>query len=133
MTREELDYISAMNMCDEISNEAYRKISCHCEVNEPKTEQEMQDLRLELHEQKLRLKDLKSELDMKVLNINTRIQELQADAQVVFEKMDRIEKLNIDATKIKKLEENVRIIDKTQNDMLNYLSDQAEKKGEGNA
>ena len=32
MTREEADFIAAMNMCDEISNEAHKKIMCHCEV-----------------------------------------------------------------------------------------------------
>ena len=37
MTREEADFIGGMNMCDEISNEAYKKIMCHCEVQEPKT------------------------------------------------------------------------------------------------
>ena len=31
MTREEMDYIGALNMCDEISNEAYQKIMAHCE------------------------------------------------------------------------------------------------------
>ncbi len=31
MTREDVDFISGMNMCDEISNEAYQKIMCHCE------------------------------------------------------------------------------------------------------
>lgn len=31
MTREDLDFIGSMNMCDEISNEAYKKIVCHCE------------------------------------------------------------------------------------------------------
>ena len=35
MTKEELDLIGAMNMCDEISNEAYRKIMCHCEEQQP--------------------------------------------------------------------------------------------------
>lgn len=35
MTREELDFIGSMNMCDEISNEAYKKIVCHCERQEP--------------------------------------------------------------------------------------------------
>ena len=35
MTREEADFIGGMNMCDEISNEAYKKIRCHCEVQEP--------------------------------------------------------------------------------------------------
>jgi len=35
MTREELDFIGAMNMCDEISNEAYRKITIHFEEQEP--------------------------------------------------------------------------------------------------
>lgn len=35
MTREELDFIGSMNMCDEISNEAYKKIVCHCEGQEP--------------------------------------------------------------------------------------------------
>lgn len=35
MTREEMDFIGAMNMCDEISNEAYRKIMTHCEEQEP--------------------------------------------------------------------------------------------------
>lgn len=35
MTKEEWDFIGAMNMCDEISNEAYKKISCHCEEQEP--------------------------------------------------------------------------------------------------
>ena len=34
MTREELDFIGSMNMCDEISNEAYKKIVCHCEEND---------------------------------------------------------------------------------------------------
>lgn len=31
MTKEELDFIGSMNMCDEISNEAYEKIVCHAE------------------------------------------------------------------------------------------------------
>lgn len=35
MTREEADFIGSMNMCDEISNEAYKKIMCHCEEQEP--------------------------------------------------------------------------------------------------
>lgn len=35
MTREELDFIGSMNMCDEISNEAYKKIVCHCGEQEP--------------------------------------------------------------------------------------------------
>lgn len=35
MTREEADFIGGMNMCDEISNEAYKKIVCHCEEQEP--------------------------------------------------------------------------------------------------
>ena len=35
MTREEMDFIGSMNMCDEISNEAYRKIITHCEEQEP--------------------------------------------------------------------------------------------------
>ena len=35
MNREELDFIGAMNMCDEISNEAYKKIVCHFEQQEP--------------------------------------------------------------------------------------------------
>ncbi len=34
MTREDLDFIGSMNMCDEISNEAYKKIVCHCEEQE---------------------------------------------------------------------------------------------------
>lgn len=38
MTREDLDFIGAMNMCDEISNEAYKKISCHFEEQEQKPE-----------------------------------------------------------------------------------------------
>lgn len=37
MTREDLDFIGSMNMCDEISNEAYKKIVCHFEEQEPKT------------------------------------------------------------------------------------------------
>ena len=37
MTREEADFIGGMNMCDEISNEAYKKIMCHCEEQEQKT------------------------------------------------------------------------------------------------
>ena len=37
MTREEADFIGGMNMCDEISNETYKKIMCHCEEQEPKT------------------------------------------------------------------------------------------------
>jgi hypothetical protein len=35
MIREEADFIGGMNMCDEISNEAYKKIMCHCEEQEP--------------------------------------------------------------------------------------------------
>lgn len=35
MLREELDFIGSMNMCDEISNEAYKKIVCHCREQEP--------------------------------------------------------------------------------------------------
>ena len=35
MTKEELDFIGSMNMCDEISNEAYKKIVCHCEDQQP--------------------------------------------------------------------------------------------------
>ena len=35
MTREEADFIGSMNMCGEISNEAYKKIMCHCEEQEP--------------------------------------------------------------------------------------------------
>lgn len=35
MTKEELDFIGSMNMCDEISNEAYKKIVCHCREQEP--------------------------------------------------------------------------------------------------
>lgn len=35
MTREEADFIGGMNMCDEISNEAYKKIMCHCEEQKP--------------------------------------------------------------------------------------------------
>ena len=31
MTKKELDFIGSMNMCDEISNEAYEKIVCHAE------------------------------------------------------------------------------------------------------
>lgn len=34
MTKEEADFIGGMNMCDEISNEAYKKIMCHCEEQE---------------------------------------------------------------------------------------------------
>ena len=30
MTKKEIDLIGAMNMCDEISNEAYKKIMVHC-------------------------------------------------------------------------------------------------------
>ena len=35
MTREDLDFIGSMNMCDEISDDAYKKIVCHCEEQEP--------------------------------------------------------------------------------------------------
>lgn len=35
MTREDLDFIGSMNMCDEISDEAYKKIVCHFEGQEP--------------------------------------------------------------------------------------------------
>ena len=35
MTKEEADFIGSMNMCDEISNEAYKKIMCHCEEQQP--------------------------------------------------------------------------------------------------
>ncbi len=35
MTREDLDFIGSMNMCDEISNEAYKKIVCHYEEQYP--------------------------------------------------------------------------------------------------
>lgn len=34
MTKQEADFIGSMNMCDEISNEAYKKIICHCDVEE---------------------------------------------------------------------------------------------------
>lgn len=34
MTKQEADFIGSMNMCDEISNEAYNKIMCNCEVEE---------------------------------------------------------------------------------------------------
>ena len=34
MTKQEADFIGSMNMCDEISAEAYKKIMCHCEVEE---------------------------------------------------------------------------------------------------
>lgn len=48
MTREDLDFIGSMNMCDEISNDAYKKIVCHCEEQEPildKITAEIQKLR----------------------------------------------------------------------------------------
>jgi hypothetical protein len=35
MTKEEMNFIGSMNMCDEISNEAYQKIMTHCEEQEP--------------------------------------------------------------------------------------------------
>ena len=35
MTNEEMNFIGSMNMCDEISNEAYQKIMTHCEEQEP--------------------------------------------------------------------------------------------------
>ena len=35
MTQKEMDYIGSLNMCDEISNEAYKKIMAHCEDQEP--------------------------------------------------------------------------------------------------
>lgn len=35
MTGEELDFIGSMNMCDEISNEAYEKIVNHMNETEP--------------------------------------------------------------------------------------------------
>ena len=35
MTREEADFIGSMNMCDEISNEAYKKIMVHCDIIPP--------------------------------------------------------------------------------------------------
>lgn len=34
MTKQEADFIGSMNMCDEISNEAYKKIMCNCKVEE---------------------------------------------------------------------------------------------------
>ncbi len=34
MTKQEAGFIGSMNMCDEISNEAYKKIMCNCEVEE---------------------------------------------------------------------------------------------------
>lgn len=34
MKKEEADFIGSMNMCDKISNEAYKKIMCNCEVEE---------------------------------------------------------------------------------------------------
>lgn len=34
MTKQEADFIGSMNMCDEISNEAYKKIMCHCDVED---------------------------------------------------------------------------------------------------
>lgn len=35
--RDMLDFIGAMNMCDEISNEAYKKIVCHFDGEDPDT------------------------------------------------------------------------------------------------
>lgn len=35
MTKEELDFIGSMNMCDEISNKAYQKIVNHFEKTQP--------------------------------------------------------------------------------------------------
>ena len=35
MTQKEMDFIGSLNMCDEISNEAYKKIMAHCEEQEP--------------------------------------------------------------------------------------------------
>lgn len=35
MTKKEFDLIGSMNMCDEISNEAYKKIMVYCEEQEP--------------------------------------------------------------------------------------------------
>ena len=34
MTKKEADFIGSMNMCDEINNEAYKKIMCNCEIEE---------------------------------------------------------------------------------------------------
>lgn len=38
MTKQEADFIGSMNMCDEISNEAYKKIMCNCKVEEEECE-----------------------------------------------------------------------------------------------
>ena len=46
MTREEADFIGAMNMCDEISNEAYKKIMCHCE------EYDIEQIRAEIEDKR---------------------------------------------------------------------------------
>ena len=43
MTKQEADFIGSMNMCDEISNEAYKKIMCNCKVEEEECE-DIEDL-----------------------------------------------------------------------------------------
>ena len=52
MTKKEADFIGSMNMCDEISNEAYKKIMCNCEDEEPKTDV-LDKIRAEIEERKL--------------------------------------------------------------------------------
>lgn len=72
MTKEELDFIGSMNLCDEISNEAYKKIVCHCEDQQPcedaVSRQAVHDLIAELLSDYLHDEDREKieELDVKI-------------------------------------------------------------------
>ena len=72
MTKEELDFIGSMNICDEISNEAYKKIVCHCEDQQPcedaVSRQAVHDLSAELLSDYLHDEDREKieELDVKI-------------------------------------------------------------------
>ena len=77
MKKQEADFIGSMNMCDEISNEAYKKIMCNCEVEESQpcedaiSRQAVKDKLMELW-----TKYMPMELDMHLSFVLEKISEL---------------------------------------------------------
>ena len=77
MKKEELDFIGSMNMCDEISNEAYKKIVCHCreqdDCEDAVSRQAVHDLIAELLSDYLHDEDREKieELDVKIEDLES--------------------------------------------------------------
>lgn len=66
MTKEELDFIGSMNMCDEISNDAYKKIACHVEetiVSDDCVSREQAIVQLSIDLSEIELPRIKDSLD----------------------------------------------------------------------